>query len=161
EDNCRLGELIAALSLAFDLGNNYPPEKALRNALLAVALGRELGVRGQELSDVYYVAQLRYLGCTAYSHELASFLGIDELASRDAFAGISSSDPLEVLKTTLTKLGRTEQPIPRARAVVKLAVSGRRVLSQGWVADCEAANRLASRLQMSPGVCSGVRDVYS
>ena len=28
----RLGELIAGLSLVFDLGNDSPPEKALRNA---------------------------------------------------------------------------------------------------------------------------------
>jgi HD-GYP domain-containing protein (c-di-GMP phosphodiesterase class II)/DNA-binding CsgD family transcriptional regulator len=156
-----LGELIAALSLAFDIGNNYPPEKALRNTLLATSLGQEIGLRGQALSDVYYVSQLRYLGCTAYSHELAKFLGVDELASRNAFAGVSSSDALDVLKTTLTRVGRTAGPVKRVRAVANLAVRGRHVLDTGWKADCEAANRLASRLQMSSGVCSAVVDVYS
>lgn len=157
----RLGELIAALSLAFDLGNDFPLEKALRNALLAVGLGRELGLHGQELSDVYYVAQLRYLGCTAYSHELAHFLGIDELASRNAFSGIASSDTQDLLKTTLTRLGRQDPPLHRVRAIARLAIAGKGFLSQGWLADCEAATRLSTRLHMSSGVSSAVSDVYS
>lgn len=157
----RLGELLAALSLAFDIGNNFPLEKALRNAVLAVALGRELGLSDDDLSDVYYVAQLRYLGCTAFSHELARFLGVDELASRSAYAPIASSDTMDAVKTTITKLGKGAGLVPRTRAVVKMAAAGKPLLERGWVADCEAAQRLASRLGMRNTVCTAVRDVYS
>src|SRR5689334_22902408 len=62
----RLAELMASLSLATDLGTAFPLEKALRNALLAVELGRAYGLSEPELSDAYYVAMLRFLGCTAY-----------------------------------------------------------------------------------------------
>ena len=161
ESGVRLGELIAALSLAFDLGNNFPPEKALRNALLAVELGREIGLEGQPLSDIFYVAQLRYLGCTAFSHELAAFLGIDELAARSLYAPIASSAAVEAIETTVTKLGKGAGPLRRARAVFKMAMAGKTTLARGWVADCEAAGRLASQLGMSKAVCLAIPDVYS
>src|SRR5205809_756767 len=43
----RLADLLASLSLATDLGTAFPLEKALRNALLAVGIGRELGMDDQ------------------------------------------------------------------------------------------------------------------
>jgi hypothetical protein len=161
ETRVRLGELIAALSLAFDLGNDFPLEKALRNALLAVGLGREVGLAGEELSDVYYVAQLRYLGCTAASYELAQFLGVDELAGRNAYAAIASSDPVGALRATLTRLGHGAGAVPRTRAVLKMAVAGKRALGALYASDCEAAERLASRLGLSKTVCSALGHVHS
>jgi hypothetical protein len=44
----RLAELVAALSLATDLGTGQPMEHALRTCLLAIQLGGELGVGEQE-----------------------------------------------------------------------------------------------------------------
>jgi response regulator RpfG family c-di-GMP phosphodiesterase len=61
----RLAELVAALSLATDLGTGQPMEHALRVCLLAVELGGELGLSEQERRDVYYVALLRAVGCVA------------------------------------------------------------------------------------------------
>ena len=60
----RLNEILAALSLACDVGNDFPMEKGLRNTLLAVRLASELGVRGEALSAVYYVGLLRFIGCS-------------------------------------------------------------------------------------------------
>ena len=48
----RLAELLGALSLATDLAHQAPPETALNHALLSVSFGRQLGLQGQDLSDV-------------------------------------------------------------------------------------------------------------
>jgi hypothetical protein len=56
----RLAELIAALSLASDLGMGQPMEYALCSCVLAVRLGETLG-----FSETYYQALLRYIGCNA------------------------------------------------------------------------------------------------
>ena len=71
-----MAELLASLSLATDLGTAFPLEKSLRNALLAVGIGRELKLDASDLSDVYYTAMLRFLGCSAFSHELAGRLRV-------------------------------------------------------------------------------------
>jgi len=48
----RLSEVLAALSLASDVGHDQPLEKSLRNAVIAARLGMEIGLGREELSDV-------------------------------------------------------------------------------------------------------------
>lgn len=50
----RLAEVIAALSLATDLGMGQPMDHALRRCLLAVRLGEALSLTLRELRDVYW-----------------------------------------------------------------------------------------------------------
>ncbi len=61
----RLAELVAALSLATDLGLGQPMEHVLRSALIAVRLGDRLGLDESARAAVYYVALLAWLGCSS------------------------------------------------------------------------------------------------
>jgi len=79
----RLAEVVAALSLATDLGMGQPLDYATRSCVFSVRLGESLGLSESELSEVYYLALLRYLGCNAGTHEQAALVG-DELALRAA-----------------------------------------------------------------------------
>jgi hypothetical protein len=65
DDRIRLAELMAALSLATDLGLGRPLEHELGVCLAAVELADRLGCSAEERSDVYYVALLAHVGCTA------------------------------------------------------------------------------------------------
>ena len=74
----RVAEVLAALSLATDLARGHPPEEAMRACLLAVHVGRRLGLADSDLNDVYYATLLRYVGCTATSTDYAlAFAGDD------------------------------------------------------------------------------------
>lgn len=64
-EGLRLAEVLGALSLATDLGVGQPLEQALRTCLIALQIGERLGLNTEDLSDVYYVSLLRFLGCTA------------------------------------------------------------------------------------------------
>ena len=77
----RLAELIAALSLATDLGLGLPQEHVLRQCRIALGLAERVGVDDAERAAVYYVAMLAWVGCTADSYELAAQFG-DEIAFR-------------------------------------------------------------------------------
>src|SRR5262245_63721111 len=68
EPGVRLAEVVAALSLATDLGTGHPIERSLRSCLLALHFGAGLGLTEAQLREVYYVALLRWVGCTADSH---------------------------------------------------------------------------------------------
>ena len=61
----RLAELMAALSLATDLGMGQPMEFALSSCILAVRLAEKCGYSDEALREVYYQALLRYIGCNA------------------------------------------------------------------------------------------------
>lgn len=156
----RLAEIIASLSLATDLGNAFPLEKALRNTVLAVALGQAAGLSGQDLSDVYYLALLRYLGCTAFSHEMAAIVQ-DDNAMRGLLAPVDGRPAPEVLRTAIGGLDRASGPVARVRAVGRFVTKGRKLQPQMVAADCEVAARLATRLGMSQGVRNGLAHIFA
>src|ERR1700694_2352825 len=92
----RLAELVAALSLATDLGMGQPLEYALCVCVLAVRLGEALGLGESELREVYYLALLRHIGCNAETYRMANLFG-DELALRSDFAAVDSGNTSQVL----------------------------------------------------------------
>jgi hypothetical protein len=80
----RLAELVAAWSLATDLGLGLPQEHVLRQCRIALGLGERLGLGEADRAAVYYVAMLAWVGCTADSHELAHLFGDDLELRADA-----------------------------------------------------------------------------
>ncbi len=154
--NVRLAEVLAALSLATDLGNGFMPETALRSCLLAVQLGHELGLGDSDLCDVYYLPLLRYLGCTAFAHEAAATFGGNDIAFRNAFAGVDFGQPLEVMGAAFTRLGRDSGLTGRAKAFGAFLSQGQTFGPKMARADCEVSSRLAERLGMSRGVIEGL-----
>jgi hypothetical protein len=86
----RLAELVAALSLATDLGLGLPQEHVLRQCRIALGLADRLGVDDADRAAVYYVAMLAWVGCTADSHELAQQFGDDLALRADAHIGLIS-----------------------------------------------------------------------
>ena len=155
----RLAELLAALSLATDLANGFALEKALRNCLLAVLLGRELGIEGVELSDVYYVSMLRSIGCTSFAYEEALATG-DDQNFRNSFAGLDSSRPSDVLGRAVTRLGAGRGPLGRTRAVAGFLAKAPKLIAGMAGANCEAGTRLAERLGMSSGVQNSLTEIH-
>ena len=99
-ERVRLADLLAAVSVATDLGMGQEPEKAIRACLVATALARRMSIAESEVSDVYYTALLRHLGCTATAHEEA-YLGGDELVSRPAAERADFGSPREAFALLL------------------------------------------------------------
>lgn len=151
-DRLRLAELMAALSLATDLGMGQPFEQALRTCLVALVLAERLGVTGDELSEVYYVALLRFLGCTADAHEAARMAGGDEIALRAAIAPVLGGAPREFMTQVMPAIGAGQGPVGRARLITGMMATGRQRARQGMRAHCEVAESLAQRLGMPAGV---------
>src|SRR3954451_19672091 len=66
----RLAEFIATLALAQDNGLGQPLESHLRSSLRASWICDEAGVEPNVRDDAYWVALLRYVGCTGHAHEV-------------------------------------------------------------------------------------------
>src|SRR5207248_1366413 len=92
DSGVRLAELMAALSIATDLGMGRPLETALCSCVVAMRLGEALGLDADTLHDVYFQALLRFIGCNADTHALAAIFG-DELALRHDVAPLDPGDP--------------------------------------------------------------------
>src|SRR5438876_10501343 len=85
DSGLRLAELVAAFSLATDLGVGQPMEHVLRSWLIAARLGDHVGVDPGERGALYYVATRAWVGCVADSPEVATWFGDDIAFRGDGF----------------------------------------------------------------------------
>jgi HD-GYP domain-containing protein (c-di-GMP phosphodiesterase class II)/DNA-binding CsgD family transcriptional regulator len=137
-----------------------PLEQALRTCLIALAIGDRLGLEADELSDVFYVALLRFLGCTADAHDMAALVGGDEIAIRAAIAPVLGGAPRDFASGVMPQIGRGQPPLRRARLVAGMTFGGRERIRGGVRAHCELAENLALRLGLSPGVRAGLSAAF-
>src|ERR671931_589913 len=90
-------ELLAALSLATDLGSGLPLEHALHTCLIAVRLAEAAETTRAERDATYHTALLHAVGCTSNAHETAALFG-DDVKARAAWATIDPGRRADVLR---------------------------------------------------------------
>ena len=144
----RRAELLAALSLAADLGMGQPLENAQRTAILTVAIGRAAGVSPRDLKDAYYLAFLRYVGCTADAPIAADVFGGDEIVARGWLALVDWGKPADVLRVLARNIGAGQGAMRRAWLIANAFLKMPR-LSATAESHCEVAQSLADDLGCS------------
>ncbi len=159
-DRLRLAELIAALSLATDLGLGQPMAHALRTCLIAISLGRALGLPERQLADTYYTTLLRFVGCTSESHELIDFAAGEDVRFRQLMVAIGNDAPEEIaphLIRFMAEVGvRGDLSARVGDAIESRAGIGARIAA----VHCEVAMILAARLGLGPTVCDALRHAF-
>jgi HD-GYP domain-containing protein (c-di-GMP phosphodiesterase class II) len=147
----RLGELVATLALAQDNSFGQPLESQLRSCLLAMSMCEEAGVDPELGETVYWVALLRYLGCTGHAHEVSTVFG-DEIAIRGRTLVHDAANPAEVMRDVLAyaTVGVTEEQ--RDEVVRSLQEGAQQWAVHNFATGCEVADMLARRLGLSDGV---------
>lgn len=150
ERDLRLADLLAAISVATDLGMGYEPEKAMRSCLLATRLARGLDLPEDDVREVYLTTLLRHLGCTATAHEESYLFGPDEIASRPEAERTDFGSAREMLGLTLAT-GRGAG-LARPRYLGRALRAGKKGSERIFRAICEVAAQLASRLGLGEGV---------
>ena len=155
----RVAELTIALSLATDLGTGQPMEHGLRTCWLSLAASEALGLDAAARSCVYYVALLRFLGCTSDASETAVLAGGDDVAFNATMAPMLGAGSGEGMRFFVRHLAEDLPAHRRAGRVVRaLADPGaeRRSLSS----HCEVAARVGGRLGMGDAVCGARAHAY-
>lgn len=147
----RLAELVAALSLATDLGTGQPLEHALRTGLLSLELARRSGVAAGSLGDVYYLALLRFVGCTADATETAASAGGDDIAFIGAMSPAWMGSVGEQMRA-MTAATAPDAPLPRRVRLLLTAFADTQGATRSISAHCEAGQMLSARLGVGAGV---------
>jgi response regulator RpfG family c-di-GMP phosphodiesterase/DNA-binding CsgD family transcriptional regulator len=156
----RLAELLATVSLASDLAHDVPPESALRDAVLAVQLGRLAGWSDEDLSDVYYLALLYHVGCTGAVAIQSRFGAGDDVAVRKWLSEADYANRPQLMRLSMTHLARQWGPADWARGMVQFMTLGESV-PEAFANLADVAVRLSARLQASPAVSSSLRQAYA
>ena len=158
-DGIRLAELLAAISLATDLGRGFPPEKALRTCLIAGLIAEELGLDGRARSDIFYASLIHPVGCTAFTHEAARRFGTNELVGIPAYARVDTTRVTEGVRAMREEV-RGEPVGLRVRAMAKSVTAGRRFLDYVVRADCEAGMSFTRRVGLEETVATIVGQTH-
>lgn len=142
----RTAEVIAALSLATDLGTRLPLEHGLESTVVAMRLCDRLGVDGDTAFGTYYAALLFYVGCTAEADVTSGlFPHADALATH--FTPVMFGSRPELVRGLLRALAAGTGPWPAraARALVRLPTTVRAQIHH-QTAICEVGRMLTRRL---------------
>ena len=150
----RRAELIAALSLAIDLGLGQPMEHMLRSCLIAMRLADLVGADPDDRETAYYGGLLAWIGCHADSQEFAELFG-DDIAFRAASYDVDWRGP--EFAALLVRYVGSVRPLPdRAVRLLDFVVHARPQLTSMIASHCVSASALAARLGLPDRVIEGL-----
>jgi HD-GYP domain-containing protein (c-di-GMP phosphodiesterase class II) len=158
-DGLRLIELMAALSLATDLGTGQPMEHALRTSVLALRAAEAMGLPSSERPVILYTTLLRFLGCTSDASVTAALVGGDEIAFNAAMAPMVMADDRQAVPYLVRHLGE-DLSFPRRLGRVAAALSDPGGKSRSLSGHCEVGARLATRIGLPLEVTAALAHAY-
>src|SRR5205807_3398688 len=127
-----------------DLATGQSRDFALRSCVLAMRIAEAAGLGMPERRNVYHQALLRYVGCNADTHLLATAFG-DEIALRQDLARVNLGDHSQLGETFTRAFTRLFADLPPAElaAAVQHGLSHALHTSVPILAGhCEVAKRL-------------------
>ena len=154
-ERVRAAEVMAALSLATDLGIGVPLEHGLQSTLVAMRLAERLGVDSGTASQTYYACLLFYVGCTADAEVAAETFGDDDALTTHALPARFGSKP-EMMAGFMRALASSGSPAPmRALQMARGMPRAAQEFKSHITAFCEVAQMLTDRLGL-PGSMQGL-----
>lgn len=146
------------MSLSTDLAMGLPAGHAIRACLAATRLGRRLNLDDHDLATVFYVSLLRYVGCTAFSHEEARLAG-DDVAARRMGASVDFTRPREAFAFMIRLTAGSPAPA-RLRSIAAGIGGGPGFNATLKTANCEVAARTAERLGLGREVADPLYEIF-
>jgi len=154
----RRAELLAAISLAIDLGLGQPMEHMLRSSLIATRIAERMGLDAQQLATVYYANLVGWIGCHADSHELSALFG-DDIAFRADTYGVDMTG-LPFLRLMIGHVGRGLPGWERGIRSAAFLLTARNQVAQLINSHCTSAGVLSDRMGLDSQVSEALAYVF-
>lgn len=154
----RRAELLAAISLAIDIGLGQPMEHMLRSSLIATRIADRMGLDAQQRATVYYANLVGWIGCHADSHELAQLFG-DDIAFRAATYDVDRAG-LPFLRLMTSHVGRGSPGWQRGVRAAAFLLAARTQVATLIQSHCSSAGVLSDRIGLDPKVSEALAHVF-
>ena len=151
-------ELLAAVSLAIDLGLGQPMEHMLRSSLIATRIAERMGLDPQQRATVYYANLVGWIGCHADSHELSALFGDDIAFRADTYAVDMTGLPF--LRLMMSHVGRGLPGWERGIRAAALLVAARSQVATLIHSHCSSAGVLSDRMGLDGQVGKALAYVF-
>jgi len=154
----RLAELVAALSLATDLGLGQPQEHIIRQTLIALRVAELEGLTDDELAATFYVSLLAWVGCVADAHEMGKWFGDDMAVRADSYLVDMTGVPM--MRFMLGHVGSGSSPIRRLTMIGRFLAGGSDEVRRSMSSHCETSGDLSLRLGLGPEVRDPLQQAF-
>ena len=154
----RKAELLAAISLAIDLGLGQPMEHMLRSSLIATRIAERMGLDAQQRATVYYANLVGWIGCHADSHELSALFG-DDIAFRADTYGVDMTG-LPFLRLMLSHVGRGLPSWERGIRSAAFLLTARNQVGKLIHSHCSSARVLSDRMGLDRQVGEALAYIF-
>jgi HD-GYP domain-containing protein (c-di-GMP phosphodiesterase class II) len=158
EKGLRRAELLAAISLAIDLGLGQPMEHMLRSALIATRTAERMGLDAQQRATVYYANLVGWIGCHADSHELSALFGDDIAFRADTYSVDRTGLPF--LRLMIGHIGRGLPSWERGVRSVAFVLTARNQVASLIHSHCSSAGVLSDRMGLDRQVGESLAYVF-
>lgn len=155
----RLADLVAAFSLATDLGLGQPMEHALRSWLIASRSGARMGLAAVARQNLFYVVTLAWVGCVADTPEVARWFGDGIAYRRDSF-GVDRAG-LPMMAYSLRRVGVGTLLVHRLRLGATLVATGGAAIARGFMSHCISTAQMARRLGLGDAVAEQLQQMFT
>jgi HD-GYP domain-containing protein (c-di-GMP phosphodiesterase class II) len=159
DSGVRLAELVAAFSLATDLGFGQPMEHVLRSWFIAGRIAERIGLETDAKQALYYVITLAMVGCVAETPELAEWFGDDIVFRRDGYEVDLAGLPKRAF--AMRHVGLGSPALERVRRGARLAAFGDKALERIIITHCVATGQMADQLGLGHGVSDPLQQVFA
>lgn len=117
----KLAEVISALTYALDLTEGQRPGHTLRTALIAMRLGREIGLDPDTMGALYYATLLKDAGCSSNAARMAALFGSDDQSVKRDMRLVDWHDKWRLAMRTARNCGVGRNPIARIKHFMRIA----------------------------------------
>jgi HD-GYP domain-containing protein (c-di-GMP phosphodiesterase class II) len=154
----RRAELLAAISLAIDLGLGQPMEHMLRSSLIATRIAERMGLDAQQRAIVYYANLVGWVGCHADSHELSALFGDDIAFRADTYSVDMTGMPF--LRLMISHVGRGLPGWERGIRAAAFTLTARNQVAKLIHSHCSSAGVLSDRMGLDRQVGEALAYIF-
>ncbi len=157
-DGVGLAEMVAALSLATDLGLGQPQQHIIRQTLIAMRVAELEGLPDHDLTAIFYVSLLAWVGCVADAHEMGKWFGDDMAVRADSY--LVDMTGLPMMRFMLGHVASGSSPIRRLTMIGRFLAGGSKEVERSMAAHCETSGDLSLRLGLGPEVRDPLQQAF-
>ena len=155
----RLAEIVSALSYALDLTDGQPLGHSIRCAWIGMHIGQAIGLRQDQLSDLFYTLLLKDLGCSSNAARICQLFVTSDFEFKRNAKLIDTHSLAQVLRFVVSNTAVKSGLADRLRGLLTVAMRGGDIDREIIETRCERGAQIARQMRFSESVAQGILDL--
>lgn len=151
-----VAELLGALSHALDLTEGQPKGHCQRACWIGTQIGMQMGLSAEALSNIYFTALLKDLGCSSNAARICELYLADDISFKRDFKTIDGS-LAAALRFVMDKTGIQSGFAERVRAILNILRNGGEISRELIETRCHRGADIAAKMRFPAEVQDGIR----